>query len=154
MSITDFRAKLAHAPIPSWVVRAASWALAGYSFVCGWDYLHTPAEAPGAKSLRMVVRLATIHTWGIWFTIAGAVLTLGLLFGRHAVVWLGHVLGAVLYIGFAAATFQAVWKYEASPLSATGGDIWRAVYLAFMVAVGHVAICYVMGPIPRRGDEQ
>jgi hypothetical protein len=153
VSIDDFAAKLAHTPVPWWLARAASWALAGYSIVTGLDYLDTPSTATSARSLTMVVELATLHTWGICFIVAGAVLALGLATGRHSVVWLGHFACAVLYFGFAGATLQAVWEYQHSPLAKVEGDIWRAAYVAFMIAVGHGALCWLRGPIPRRGDE-
>lgn len=153
MSITDFRAKLSHTPVPWWLARAASWALAGYALVTGVDYLRTPPTAVAAKSLGMVVEIATLHTWGIWFVLSGALLMLGLAAGRHVAVWIGHLACTVLYTGFAAATLQAVWEYQASPAASTEGGIWRAAYVAFMIAVGHGALAWLRGPIPRRGDE-
>lgn len=151
MSINDFAAKLAHTDVPWWLARAASWGLAGYSIVTGLDYLNTPT--PKLRSLTMVEKLATLHTWGIWFIVAGAVLTLGLLAGRHVMVWLGHLACAVLYFGFAGATLQAVMLYQSTPEAEAAGWIWRAAYLAFMVALGHAALCWLRGPVPRRGDE-
>lgn len=151
MSISDFAAKLSHTPVPWWMARAASWALAGYAFICGYDYLNTPPAV--GRSLTMVERIATLHTWGICFILSGGVLAVGLMFGRHAVVWLGHFACAILYGGFAGATLQAVWDYQHSPAVHTGGYIWRAAYLAFMVAIGHAALCALRGPIPHRGDE-
>lgn len=153
MSLNDFAAKLSHTPVPWWLARAASWALAGYAIVTGLDYLNTPRDAPGAVALRMVVRLASLHTWGIWFVLAGSILGLGLLLGRHALVWVGHLACTILYFGFAGATLQAVWNYQHSPLAQTGGNLWRAAYVAFMIAIGHAALCALRGPIPRRGDE-
>jgi hypothetical protein len=101
----------------------------------------------------MVERIATLHTWGILFMIAGGILAIGLMISRHAIVWLGHFACAILYSGFAGATLQAVWDYQHSPAVQTGGYIWRAAYFAFMVAVGHAFLCWLRGPIPRRGDE-
>lgn len=151
MSITDFTAKLSHLPVPWWLARAASWALAGYAIVTGIDYLHPPIRS--GQALTMVERLASLHTWGIWFVISGAVLSLGLLLGRHAVVWLGHFACAILYFGFAAATLQAVWQYQTSPVHPSGW-IWRAAYVAFMIAIGHFMLAWFRGPIPRRGDDR
>lgn len=151
MSITDFAARLAHIPIPWWVARAASWLLAGYATVTGFDYIHPPHQA--SRALTMVERLATLHTWGIWFLIAGGVLALGLTIGRHAVVWLGHVMCAVLYAGFAGATIQAVVDYQNSAQVQQGGYLWRAAYVAVMVFLAHFALCVLRGPIPKRGDE-
>lgn len=151
MSITDFAAKLAHIPLPWWVARAASWALAGYSIITGYDYLNTPPQM--GRSLTMVEELASLHTWGVWFTAAGGILTLGLTLGRHTVVWLGHIICAVLYAGFAGATIQAVIQYQQSPAAHHGGFIWRAAYVAVMIAVAHIGLCWLRGPIPRRRDE-
>jgi hypothetical protein len=153
MSIDDFAAKLARTPVPWWLARVASWALAGYAFVTGFDYLNTPASAPTARSLTMVERLATLHTWGICFMVAGGILAIGLAFSRHAVVWLGHFACSILYFGFAGATLQAVWEFQNSP-AAANGYIWRAAYVAFMIATGHFMLAWFRGPIPRRGDEQ
>lgn len=152
MSIDDFAAKLSHTPVPWWLARAASWALAGYAVVTGLDYLNTPQRV--GRALTMVEKLATLHTWGIWYLISGGVLALGLLLGRHAVVWLGHVACSVLYFGFAAATLQAVWAYQRSPAAESGGWIWRASYVAFMIAIGHFMLAWFRGPIPRRGEDQ
>lgn len=101
----------------------------------------------------MVERVATLHTWGLWYLVAGGILTLGLLVGRHVLVWLGHLLCAGLYAGFAVATTQAVWAYQHSDQAQTGGWVWRAAYVGFMIAIGHGALCWLRGPIPRRGDE-
>lgn len=150
MSITDFAAKLAHTPIPWWLARAASWALAGYALVTGLDYLNTPDRE--VKSLTMVERLASLHTWGVWYLVAGGVLALGLALGRHVMVWLGHLACAVLYFGFAGATLQAVWAYQHSPVAESNGWIWRAPYVAFMIAFGHFALAIMRGMLPRRGD--
>lgn len=150
MSLNDFAAKLSHTPVPWWLARAASVALAGYAIVTGIDYLHTPART--GRSLTMVERIATLHTWGVWYVIAGATLGFGLLLGRHVIVWFGHLLCAALYGAFAAATTQAVLDFQQSPAAATGW-IWRAAYVSFMIFVGHVFLCWLRGPIPRRGDE-
>jgi hypothetical protein len=134
------------------MARVASWALAGYALVTGVDYLNTP-QAVG-RSLTMVERLATLHTWGIWFIVAGSILALGLLAGRHALVWLGHFACSILYFGFAGATVQAVVEYQRSPAAATGGWIWRAAYVAFMIALGHFMLAWFRGPIPKRGEAE
>lgn len=152
MSIDDFAAKLAHTPVPWWLARVASWGLAGYAIVTGLDYLHPPLQT--GRSLTMVEKLATLHTWGIWYLICGGVLALGLLLGRHAIVWLGHLACSVLYAGFAAATVQAVAEYQRSPMVQTGGWIWRAGYVACMIAVGHFALAWFRGPVPRRGETE
>lgn len=151
MSIDDFAARLSHTDVPWWLARAASWALAGYAIVTGLDYLNTPPAV--GRALTMVERLAPLHTWGIWYLVAGGVLGVGLMTGRHVMVWLGHLLNAGLYGAFAAATLQAVWQYQHSPLAHQQGWIWRAAYISFMVFAGHVALCWLRGPIPRRGDE-
>lgn len=153
MSIYDFAAKLSHTPVPWWLARAASWALAGYAIVTGVDYLNTPPSPPGIQSLKMVERLATLHTWGVWFVVAGGSLALGLAFGRHVIVWLGHFLLTLLYTGFAVATTQAVWDYQHTPAADAEGWIWRAAYVSFMIAIGHGALAWLRGPVPRRGDE-
>jgi len=150
VSIDDFAAKLAHTPVPWWLARAASWALAGYALVTGWDYLHPPVVAN--RSLTMVEKLATLHTWGIWFIVAGSILAFGLMLSRHSLVWLGHFACSILYSGFAGATLQAVWDYQHSPAVQTGGSIWRAAYVAAMIAIGHFALAWFRGPIPRRGE--
>lgn len=154
MSIDDFAAKLAHTPVPWWLARAASWALAGYAIITGLDYLNTPTRPPGARSLTMVERLATLHTWGVWYLIAGGVLAIGLILGRHVVVWLGHFACSILYAAFAGATLQAVWEYQHTPTAGTNGWIWRAAYVAFMIAIGHFMLAWFRGPIPRRGEAQ
>lgn len=151
MSIDDFAAKLSHTPVPWWLARAASWGLAGYALITGLDYLNPPRLT--GRSLTMVERLASLHTWGVWFLIAGGVLTVGLMLGRHAVVWLGHFACAILYGAFAGATIQAVVEYQRSPQAEQGGWIWRAAYVALMVFAGHAFLCWLRGPIPRRGDE-
>lgn len=148
MSIYDFAAKLAHTPVPWWMARVGSWLLAGYALVTGLDYLNTPPA--GGRSLTMVERVATLHSWGVWYLIAGGVLAFGLLIGRHAVVWLGHLLCAMLYGAFAAATVQAVVEYQQSP---AGGWIWRVAYVSVMIFGAHVGLCVLRGPVPRRGDE-
>jgi len=152
MSIDDFKAKLARTPLPWWLARTASWMLAGHAFVTGYDYLHPPGAIP--NSLTMVERLATLRTWGLWYLIAAGVLALGLTIGRHSLVWLGHLACAILYFGFAGATLQAVWHYQNSPQVQVGGYIWRAAYVAVMIAVSHFVLAWFRGPIPRRGDEQ
>ena len=150
MSISDFAARLSHTPVPWWMARAGSWLLAGYAVVTGLDYLHTPERI--AQSLTVVERIATLHTWGIWYIVAGGILATGLLTGRHSVVWIGHLLGAMLYGAFAAATIQAVMNYQTGPEQSSGW-IWRFAYVAVMVFAAHVGLCWLRGPIPRRGDE-
>ena len=152
MSLDDFAAKLSHTPVPWWLARAASWALAGYALITGIDLIHPPSAAI-PRTLLMVEKLATLHTWGIWYLISGGLLALGLLLGRHVLVWIGHFACAVLYLGFAVATTQAVWDYQNSPAVQTSGWVWRAAYVSFMIAFGHAALCVLRGPVPRRGDE-
>lgn len=152
MSIDDFAAKLSHTPVPWWLARAASWALAGYAIVTGLDYLNTPPSV--GRTLTMVERLATLHTWGICYIVSGSILALGLLLGRHAVVWLGHFACSILYFGFAGATLQAVWAFQTSPAADNSGWLWRFAYVAFMIALGHFMLAWFRGPIPRRRDDQ
>lgn len=151
MSINDFVARLDRLDMPWWVARTISWFLTLNAFTTSWDYLHTPEVAPTARSLTMVEQIATLHTWGIWYGLAGGVLTLGLLFTRHAVVWLGHFLLSLLYAGFAVATFQAVLEYAGSPQEEAGGPIWRAASWSLLLFVLHSLLCWTRGPIPRRG---
>lgn len=153
MSITDFAAKLAHTDVPWWLARSASWALAGYALVTGLDYLNTPPTADAVRSLKMVTQLASLNTWGWWYVTAGGILLLGLMTGRHVIVWLGHFVNAILYAGFTGATFQAVLDYQRSPIVGQQGWIWRAVFVALMITLGHGALCWLRGPVPRRGDE-
>jgi hypothetical protein len=150
MSISDFAARLAHTPVPWWMARVGSWLLAGYAVVTGIDLLHPPQRA--AQSLTMVERIASLPTWGIWYLVAGGVLTLGLLAGRHALVWLGHLRCAGLYGAFGAATIQAVLEYQSGDVRPSGW-IWRAAYVAVMIFAAHVGLCWLRGPIPRRGEE-
>ena len=152
MSITDFTAKLDRLQLPWWAARIMSWLLAAHAFTTGYDYINTPDEAPTAKSLAMVERIATLHTWGLWYLLAGGALVLGLLFTRHAVVWLGHFALFVLYAGFAVATLQAVAVYAGSPLEDVNGPLWRAVSSAFLFAGFHLVLMWARGPIPRPGD--
>lgn len=152
MSLADFRAMLATTPIPWYLARTISWLLALNAVVTGWDYLHTPGRTP--QSLTMVEKIASLHTWGILFMAAGGVLALGLLFKRHAAVWLGHFACAVFYVGFTAATAQAVWQFVHSAAAKTSGSIWRAVTVSLVITVLHAILCWVRGPIPRRGDER
>lgn len=154
MSFTDFTAKLSATPIPWYLARMLSWFLALNAVITGWDYMHTPATAPGATSLKMVVRLASLHTWGILFLAAGGVLVLGLIFKRHAAVWLGHFVCAVLYIGFTGATAQAVWQFSQTEAAKSSGSLWRAVTMSLAITAAHGLLCWARGPIPRRGDEQ
>jgi len=152
VSINDFRALLATTPIPWYMARALSWFLAVNAAITGWDYMHTPGRAP--QSLTMVEKLASLHTWGILFTVAGGILAVGLLLKRHAAVWLGHFLCAVLYAGFTVATAQAVWQFSHTPEAKFTGSIYRAVTMSLVVTVAHVILCWARGPVPRRGDEQ
>jgi hypothetical protein len=152
MSISDFAARLSHTPVPWWMARAASWALAGYALVTGLDLLHPPPVT--GRTLLIVEKVASLHSWGVWYLICGGVLTAGLFGGRHIVVWLGHIACAGLHIGFALATLQAVWNYQHEPeLVAVNGWLWRAPYVAFLIAFGHGTLAYLRGPVPRRGDE-
>lgn len=152
MSISDFVAKLDRLAVPWWVARTMSWCLALHAFATGWDYAHTPSTASTSKALGMVERLATLHTWGAWFLIMGAVLAGGLVFTRHAVVWMGHFGLMILYAGFAVATLQAVYRYTGSPVQDQEGPIWRAVTSAFLPLIFHGLLCLTRGPVPRRGE--
>lgn len=149
MSISDFAAKLDRIQLPWWVARTMSWVLALSAFVTGWDYLHTPETAVTAKSLKMVVQLATLHTWGIWFVVFASILTFGLLTTRHALVWLGHFGLFILFAGFAAATLQAVAQYEMGPETGQG-TVWRAVTMGVMQVAFHGLLCIARGAVPRR----
>jgi hypothetical protein len=153
VSLRQFAARLATTPLPWQLARALSWLLTANAVVTGWDYLHTPASTPTARSLTMVERIATLHTWGIFFLIGGLLLALGLLARRHVLVWAGHLICSVLYVGFTAATVQAVIDYSRSPQSAAG-SILRAVTTSAVLTVLHIFLCYVRGPVPRIGDEQ
>lgn len=148
MSISDFAARLDRMQLPWWAARTLSWFLAANALVTGWDYLHTPGRTP--QSLTMVEKLASLHTWGVFFLIAGGVLAAGLLLRRHAAVWLGHFLCAVLYVGFTAATVQAVWKFSTSGAAEYAPSIWRAVTMSLAVTVAHGILCAARGPVPRR----
>jgi hypothetical protein len=152
VSLDDFKARLARTPIPWHLARTLSWFLAVNAVVTGWDYLHTPGRTP--QSLTMVEKLADLHTWGILFLAAGGTLALGLLFKRHAAVWLGHFVCFVLYVGFTVATAQAVWQFSQSRAAEMAPSIWRAVTMSLAVTVAHGILCLARGPIPRRGDEQ
>lgn len=154
MSLHDFTARLATTGIPWYVARSLSFLLAGNALVTGWDYTHTPPDAQTAKSLRIVEEIATLHTWGIAFLIAGGLLALGLIARRHSAVWFGHLICAGLNGMFAIATAQAVWVYAHSPLSQTQGSIWRAVTVPVLITTLHAALCYIRGPVPRKGDER
>lgn len=132
------------------MARVGSWLLAGYAIVTGIDYLHPPVQA--FQNLKMVEQIASLHTWGLWYVVAGSVLMVGLTAGRHTVVWLGHLLCAGLYGAFGAATIQAVITYQSAPVQPVGW-IWRAAYVAVMIFAAHVGLCWLRGPIPRRGEE-
>lgn len=152
MSITDFRARLHASEIPEGLVRILSGALAVNAAVTGWDYVHSPPRA--AATLKMVEKLATLHTWGILFLVAGGLLALGLVLRRHALVWFGHLLCSGMYVAFTVATAQAVWAFSHSPLARDTGSFWRAVSMSLVITVAHVVLCYARGPIPRRRDGQ
>lgn len=152
MSLDDFRARLASTPIPWNLARTLSWFLAVNALVTGYDYLDTPGSSP--QSLKMVEEIASLHTWGVLFLAAGGVLSLGLLFKRHAAVWLGHFACFVLYVGFTVATAQAVWQFSQSNAADSMPSIWRAVSMSLVITVAHGVLCLARGPIPRRGDEQ
>lgn len=154
MSLKQFTARLAATALPWQLARALSWILALNALVTGWDYIHTPDGATTARSLTMVERIATLQTWGVWFLIAGGILTVGLLVRRHVLVWAGHLLCSGLYIGFLTATIQAVIDYMQTPAADVSGPIWRGITGAAVTTVLHVFLCYVRGPVPRRGDEQ
>lgn len=151
MSITDFTARLSRTPVPWWLARAASFALAGYAIVTGLDYINTPQQV--GRTLTMVERLATLHTWGVWYIVCGSSLGLGLMLGRRALVWLGHFACSILYFGFAGATLQAVWKFQHSPAAENAGWLWRFAYVAFMIAIGHFMLAWFHNPVQRRGEE-
>lgn len=152
MSIGDFIARLDRLKLPWWVARTMSWLLAGHAFATGWDYLHTPSTANAAKSLKMVEEMATLHSWGVWYVIAGSVLVAGLLFRVHSVVWLGHFVLFLLYAGFAVATLQAILQYAGTPLEQQQGSLWRAVTAAFLFGGFHGLLMWTRGPVPRRGE--
>lgn len=154
MSINDFGARLATTGLPWYVARTLSWFLAFNTLVTGWDYLHTPSDAAAARSLSMVIRLWDLHTWGSWYIAGGLLLLLGLTIRRHFVVWLGHFLLAGMYAGFTVATFQGVWVAMHSPMASQLGSIWRAVSTSVVITLLHIVLCYIRGPIPRRGDER
>lgn len=154
MSFADFTARLAHTAVPWWAARALSWLLAIHTTVTGWDYFFTPATAASSRSLTIVERIASLHAWGVVFLAAGLVLTLGLLVRRHFLVWLGHVLGAGLFFAFSIATAQAVWLFSQTPAADGQGPIWRAITQALLPTAGHLILCYVRGPVPRKGDER
>lgn len=151
MSINDFTARLATTGLPWYVARTLSWFTALNALVTGYDYMNTPADT--TRSLTVVEELASLHTWGAWYVAGGVILTLGLVMRRHFVVWSGHFLLAALYVGFTIATFQAVWDTMHSPQAKQLGSIWRAVTASLVITVLHIALCYIRGPIPRRGDE-
>lgn len=152
MSFADFRAKLSATPIPWQWARFLSWVLAGNSLIWGWDLTHTPPRV--TKSLTIIETMASLHTWGKWFYVGGALLLLGLLIKRHLVVWIGHGVCAVLYLGFTVSTFQAVREAMANPAIAAQGSIWRAVANVGLCFVLHLVLCVIRGFVPRRGDEQ
>lgn len=152
MSLADFTARLDRLQLPWFVARTMSWFLAIHAFVVGWDYVHTPNTASAAKSLAMVERMASLHTWGLWYVAVGSVLVVGLAFRRHAVVWLGHFGLMIMYAGFAVATLQAVYRYAQTPLEVQEGPVWRAVTSAFLLAAFHGLLCWTRGPVPRRGE--
>jgi len=152
VSLKQFAARLAATDIPWQLARTLSWILALNAAVTGFDYLKSPGQTP--QSLKMVEQIATLHTWGILFLTAGGTLALGLLFKRHAAVWLGHFACAVLYVGFTAATAQAVWQFSQTPAANDTGSIWRAVTMSLVITVAHGILCWARGPVPRRGDEQ
>jgi hypothetical protein len=154
VSIHDFTAQLSRMNLPWWVGRTVSGVLAFHAVITGWDYYCTPESADPVRSLKMVEKLATLHTWGIWYMVAGGVLAVGLVFRRHALVWLGHALCAALYAGFTVAILQAVWAYALTSLDETQGPLWRAFTSSLAITVVHALLCWIRGPIPRKGDEQ
>lgn len=152
MSLTQFAARLATTAIPWQLARFVSWVLALNALATGWDYINTPPTASAARSLTVVEKIATLHTWGILFLVAGGLLALGLLVKRHALVWVGHLFCAGLYVGFLTATVQAVLTYMQSDLAKVQGPIWRGITSAAVVTVLHVVLCWLRGPIPRKGE--
>jgi len=151
MSLSDFAARLATTTIPWQMARFVSWVLALNTVVTGWDYYHTLPTT--TRSLTMVERLAPLSTWGLVFMVVGFILALGLLFQRHLAVWLGHLLCALMYVGFTIATAQAVWQFSQTP-AGKDGSIWRAVSTSLVLTALHAILCAVRGPIPRKGDKQ
>ena len=154
MSLHDLGARLSPIPIPAYVARSISWLLAIHAVVTGWDYLHTPEAATTSRTLTMVEQLATLHTWGVLFLVAGLTLFAGLALRRHFAVWVGHALCTVFYVGFTVATFQAVWEVAGTPVWETQGSLWRGVTQSLIVTALHGFLCYVRGSVPKIGDEQ
>jgi hypothetical protein len=154
VSIRDFVARLSVTPVPWYFARALSWILAIHGLVTGWDYVHTPDTAVGARSLKVVVLIANLHDWGVAFLIVSGVLAAGLATRRHAAVWLGHLLSAGMYGMFTIATAQAVWEYSRTAVEDQQGSIWRAVSQSLVITVLHVILCIIRGPVPRKGDER
>lgn len=154
MGLSDFAAKLSATPIPWQLARTLSWILGGNAAITGLDYINTPETAPTARSLTIVERIATLNTWGIAFLAAGAVLTLGLVARRHAVVWLGHLMCSGLYGIFTIATAQAVIAFSRTPAEQAQGSIWRAITQSLVILALHIVLCFARGPVPRRGDER
>jgi hypothetical protein len=150
VSFSDISARLAATEIPWKLARTLSWFLAVNTAGAGWDYYHTPPTA--ARTLEMVERFASLHTWGILYLVSAGILMLGLLFSRHVVVWLGHLLGAGLYALFTVATAQTVWQLTRDDQIQV--SLWRFVTQSAVIAAGHVFLCWARGPVPRRGDEQ
>lgn len=156
MSIREFAAKLSVTPVPWYFARTISWFLAINGLVTAWDYLHPPTiKLPGtSRALTIVELIASLHTWGIAFLIASAVLTLGLATRRHSAVWLGHLLSAGMFAMFTIATTQSVWTYAHTPAAEQLGSVWRAVTQSLVITILHVILCIIRGPVPRKGDEQ
>jgi hypothetical protein len=152
VSFADFRAKLSATAIPWQWARFLSWLLAGNALIYGWDYLHTPPRV--TKSLTVVEQMWTLHTWGVLFLVGGGLLVLGLLTRRHLLVWLGHFVCALLYLGFTISTFQSVQAVMSTPSLAKQGSIWRAVSSVGLFFALHAVLCIVRGFTPKRGDEQ
>lgn len=153
MSLADFKARLARTAIPWQMARAMSWFLGVYAVITGWDYMHTPGGVTG-RSLTVVERLASLHTWGICFVVTGVALMLGLLIKRHLVVWVGHFVCCILYAGFTLATVQGVIEYMFNPPpGAASVSIWRAIPAALLPAALHGLLCAVRGFVPRKGEQ-
>lgn len=104
--------------------------------VRGFDYL-TGVDA--TKNQQYVEALLPFALWGYLFTLAGALLILGIWLDRHVVVWLGHALAAVFYTGLTIALFQG---------SLFAFDNWRATAVG-IEAVLHFAFATQMKPFPK-----
>jgi hypothetical protein len=149
VSLDDFKARLAKTAIPWQAARALSWFLGIYAVITGYDYMNTPN--PVGRSLTVVERIASLQTWGIYFTVTGLMLLIGLATRRHLLVWLGHFVCGILYAGFTVATIQAVFEIMGSEAGRAQGSILRAIPAAVLPAALHGLLCAVRGFVPRKG---